>query len=441
MLAAGERALQAGKHDEAIMLFDRAVSYTMKDSYALYQLATSLGQKGLNGAAMNLFMRSIDEASKDSTWLLGAWCNLGVAFRQEGHEEEARTAYDNALELDDKNIQVLANYAGTYVNMGEPEKGIEFCKRALDVDPYNAQAGHHYGLCLLEAGDYENGWRWYQSRTRIPEFHERKYPCPLWFGEKVGKLVIHGEQGIGDEILFSSLIGRAKARAEEIVVECQERLIPILERSFGFRCYPDEKSLLENEKGLDAYCPLGTLPMVFGIKEPLEHSGYLKPDPERVEYWKQKFPGFRVGLSWRGGTRKTHEEFRNFQIPVWLPLILPGFKWISLQYNEPEHERKELGLEKAETRDFDDHLSLVASCDLVITVCNTTVHEAGSTNTPCWVLVPNKPAWRYGISGERMLWYPSAKLYRQGKDENWTGVIERLKADLSGIPGIAGKDA
>ena len=441
MLGAGERALQAGKEDEAIMLFDRAVSYTMKDSYALYQLASSLGQKGLNGAAMNLLMRSIDEAPEKASWLIGAWCNLGVAFRQEGHEQEARVAYDTALEMEPRNIHVLANYAGTYVNMGEPEKGIEFCKRALDVDPYNAQAGHHYGLCLLEAGDYENGWKWYQSRTRIPEFHERQYPCPLWFGEPVKKLVIHGEQGIGDEILFSSLIVRAKERAEKVVIECQERLIPTFERSFGVKCYPDEKTLIEHETNLDAYVPIGTLPMVFGIKEPLQHDGYLKPDPERVAYWKAQFPGFRVGLSWRGGTRKTHEQFRNFQIPVWKPLIRPEFKWISLQYNEPEHERKELGVEKAETQDFDDHLALVSACDLVITVCNTTVHEAGATNTPCWVLVPDKPAWRYGISGERMLWYPSPKLYRQGKDENWARVIERLSADLSGIQGDSRKSA
>ena len=172
---------------------------------------------------------------------------------------------------------------------------------------------------------------------------------------------------------------------------------------------------------------MGSIPRVFGIKAPIHHNGYLKP-PQTDKF---KGEGFRIGLSWRGGTKRTHEHLRNFEVDEWLKLLDPDFKWVSVQYGDVKEEREEMNLiDPGWSGDMDEFAALVDSCDHIITVCNTTVHFAGALNKPCWVLVPSKPAWRYGTFSDRMLWYPSVKMYRQGKDEPWSSVIERVKSDL-----------
>src|SRR5690606_23599820 len=121
------------------------------------------------------------------------------------------------------------------------------------------------------------------------------------------------------------------------------------------------------------------LPGVLKVHAPLEHSGYLEPNAIRVYKWKSRYPGFRVGISWRGGTKKTHDHLRNFDVAVWQKLTHQG-RFISLQYGDWAAEGKALNLVMPDVENFDDHLALVAACDLVITVCNTTVHEAGAVN-------------------------------------------------------------
>jgi hypothetical protein len=214
-----------------------------------------------------------------------------------------------------------------------------------------------------------------------------------------------------------------------VIVECTERLIPIVKRTWGVDCYPSEKAVLEAGVKADAYIPMGSLPWVFKQYEPLEQKGYLKPDPERVAYWKAKYPGLKVGVSWRGGTPKTHEHFRNFHLKHWFPLFENEATFISVQYGDWEYERIQTPMLQPECQSFDDHIALVAACDLIISVCNTTVHEAGATNTPCWVLVPDKAAWRYSLVGDRMFFYPSVQFYRQ-QNKEWSDVVKSISADL-----------
>lgn len=445
-----EKALELqnlGKSDEAIQIFDAVLGKTIDDPYALYCAGTAFLCKGMFGVAMTLLSQSLqveDAMAKESgrkteAWFPSAWNNLAACLKHEKHRDLAIKAYRSALEHT-YDAHTLGNLSGIYINAGEPETCVEIARKALELDPYQPQAAMHYALAKLELGEFEEGFRWYNSRLRIPEFDRRSYPGPLWTGGRVGTLVVHGEQGVGDEIMFSSLIRHVQQRVGTVVVECVPKLAKTLERSFGVQCYPDEKTLREAHPKTDAWIPMGSLPAALGIYPPLVHAGYMKPDPERVAYWKAKYPGPRIGLSWRGGTKFTHWELRNFSAAEWKPLTA-GRGLISLQYGDWGHEIRDLGLIAPELQDFDDHMALVSACDLVISVCNTTVHMAGSMNVQCWCLVPSQPAWRYGMKGDRMAWYPSVKFYRQTGE--WSEVIERLRHDLdnTGIPALERDDA
>lgn len=437
-MAKAAEAHKAGNLEEARQIYEAVLGKTIKDSYILYSLATIYLQLGLNGTAMNLFMRAHDEMPDDAEWRGECWMNLGVAYKHEAHDTEAGHCYREALnhiKSPNDRLLIYTNLAGLHVNAGAPKQGIDYARKALEIDPYYPEAGFHLGLALLEDHQYAEGWRWYNCRLRQKSFHVRPFECPMWEGEETDLLAIHAEQGIGDEILFASLIPFAQKRAKRVVVECTDRLIPIFERSFGVKCYATDAELLAAEKPT-RWIAMGSLPNVFGIAAQIEHRGYLKPNPERLKHWHNTLPKgqLRVGVSWRGGTKKTHEHLRNFEVEQWLPLMkTPGVHFVNLQYGDQGTEPQRMGVHDYPCADFDDHIALVASCDLVISICNTTIHEAGATNTPCWCLVPNKPAWRYGTRGREMLWYPSVTLYRQ--KENWTDVIEALAADLRKLRG------
>ena len=185
----------------------------------------------LFGVAAQILMRCIEVSPHNAEWMPETYMNLGVALRNEAHETEALACYRRCIELKPNDSTAWGNMSGVFVNYGEPEKCIEYADKALFLDPANKQAKHHRALALLEMEKYEAGFKQYEARLDLPEFHRRNYDGSMWDGKKVGTLVVHGEQGLGDEVMFCSLISRVKERADRVVIECNFKLIPLLERS------------------------------------------------------------------------------------------------------------------------------------------------------------------------------------------------------------------
>ncbi|MFM8898998.1 MAG: hypothetical protein ACKOF9_03505, partial [Burkholderiales bacterium] len=79
---------------------------------------------------------------------------------------------------------------------------------------------------------------------------------------------------------------------------------------------------------------------------------------------------------------------------------------------------------------LDEFAALVSALDLVVTVCNTTVHYAGAVGTAAWILAPTVPEWRYGLSNRSLPWYPSSVMYRQARAGDWSSVIDSICHDL-----------
>lgn len=421
-------AHQKKDFDGAMKIYNSLLALKIYDPYLCHAAGTLFVDLGLNGIAIQMLTRCVETSPDGAPWLAESYTNLGVALRNEAHEMEAAACYRRSLELQPRDAAVWGNYAGCYVNYGNPEKAIQLAEQGLTVDSNHVQCRHHKALALLELGKYEAGFRTYEARLDLPEFHQRGFSGEKWSGNKVrGTLVIHGEQGLGDEVMFCSLIERAKKLCDRLVIECNQKLVSLFERSFGVKCYATPDEIKAQEK-VDYWCPMGSLPFVFGLKSPIHHSGYLKTDPELDKKY-QKREDFRVGVTWRGGMKKTHNHLRNFSIKAWKGFVRP--EWYSLQYGNISHEITQLGIKDSGWGGgMDEFASLVKSCDLIITVCNTTVHFAGALNKPCWVLVPSKPAWRYGVSGDRMLFYPSVRMFRQAEGEDWSEVLKRVSADL-----------
>src|ERR1019366_7761525 len=74
---------------------------------------------------------------------------------------------------------------------------------------------------------------------------------------------------------------------------------------------------------------------------------------------------------------------------------------------------------------------VVANLDLVVTVDTSVAHVAGALGTPCWLMLPHAPDWRWMLGRDTTPWYGSLRLFRQVCAGDWSGVIARIGSALA----------
>ena len=433
--------MRQGKPDDAAKILDGILIHEPKNALALYLLGSVAVEKGIYGTAKILLERAV-AVDPQADW---AWHNLGITHKATQNMQKAEECYRKSLKLNPDRQDTMAMMAGCFVNAGCPEKAIEWADKSLKIEPECPHAWNHKALALLELEKWEEGWDAWERRWNVPERARmaRSYDCPKWDGAPLnGVLVIHGEQGLGDEILYMTCFGDLKKAVGpdcEIVIESATRLVPLFKRSFGVRVYGTEEEVKANEKPA-AWLSMGSLPALYRrSKSSFKSPGkILHPDPARVSYYRdlldERSNGPHIGLGWYGGVAKTHSKLRNAPLNLWKDLITDNF--ISVQYNtgDTQTEADAIGVHHipSAVRDFDDLTALIEACDHIITVCQTAHHMSGALIKPCWTLVPSAPAWRYGLTGKKNIWYPSVTQYRQEGDD-WKSVLKKVKQDLGKI--------
>ena len=304
-------------------------------------------------------------------------------------------------------------------------------------------------LDLLES-DFAAAWPKYEARKTLLDqrgHHERFAALPDWSGEPVrdGAVLCYAEQGLGDEVMFASMVPDLARRAGRVVLLCDPRLAVLFQRSFPGVEVLGEPRATQGERaaahpGLRAKVAAGSLGGYFRRRRedfPSE-GGYLAADPAKVQAWRARLAAgkLNVGLSWIGGVPRTGRGRRSIPLRELAPLLaLPGTHWVSLQYTDAREEIAAAGAPLAAfpgvTDDLDELAALIGALDLVVSVCNSTVHLAGALGKDVLVMAPFVPEWRYGFSGERMAWYPSARVLRQARYGDWGEVLAAVASRVS----------
>lgn len=437
-----EELFIASEFHHAAKIWDQLIAERPEEPYPIYALGNVMAAMGNDGGAIVL-LRQAASMTPANSHILAA---LGSVLRKNEHYDAARFCCERALTLDPENKAALKGLSGSYVNQGNPLPGIEIARQSLALYPEFHDARNDLGLLLLEAGQWEEGWACYRNRSKLPGYHVRDYGAvPRWNGERVSRLALHAEQGLGDELLFASCLPDVLRDVDSVAVEVNERLIPIFARSFpAVRFYPNHASLLAGEIYIDAWERLGDLPGRYR-PNPWACPGtpYLKADPVKVIGYQARLaalgPPPYIGIAWIGGSRATHESLRIAPKDEWKKIVAaPGTK-ISVQYGpRAAGNAKEFGIPHwpGAIDDLDEFAALLCALDLVVTVCQTAVHFAGALAVPCWVATPSKPAWRYGLTGSIMPWYRSARLFRQNGDD-WGAVFDAMASEMDGRQKVA----
>jgi Tfp pilus assembly protein PilF len=383
---------------------------------------------------------------------IAALVNLGLNLRDLGKPAEALPLLDQALSLSPDNVDALFNKAVALGDLGQSELAEQLIDRVLTIAPDFAEAHLQHAFALLKRREFDVGWNEYAWRIRIPEVdHWQDFDYPLWQGESLtGKrILIQAEQGLGDQIMFASCLPDVLARAGQTVIECDPRLAKLFARSFPsakiFRHRIEGPPDWSSEPAFDFRSRSGDLPRMLRKKNAdfPRHDGYLAADPARVAAWRKRLqslgPGLKVGISWRGGTPHTGGRIRSLSLEDLVPLFsVSGTHFISLQYGTVAAEvaafRARHGVVLHQwanaNADMDDVAALTSVLDLTITVCTAAAHLAGGLGRPAWVMVPAVAEWRYLESGTSMPWYPSLRLLRQRRLNEWGEVLSDLNRAL-----------
>ncbi|KKK46695.1 hypothetical protein LCGC14_3162670, partial [marine sediment metagenome] len=196
----------------------------------------------------------------------------------------------------------------------------------------------------------------------------------------------------------------------------------------------------------DVYAPLLSLPEILQtrlVSIPADVP-YLHANPSLVQRWRpavERFAGFRVGINWQGNPEYKFDRYRSIPLVEFGPVAkVAGVRLISLQRIHGMEQIGELSgrFDVAILADdldtaagaFMDTAAIMRNLDLVITSDTATAHLAGALGVPVWVALSFAPDWRWLLDRDDSPWYPTMRLFRQTRLGDWSGVFERMAAEL-----------
>ena len=371
--------------------------------------------------------------------------NLAAALIMCCRYDEALEVYETLLQTGEASeAEIRGNLAVCYSYLGRFSEAEEVLNQIIEHEVHDPAFRMMRAIVHLLHGRWKSGWLDYVWRGVGSASTMRILPFAKWRGEPLaGKsLVILAEQGLGDQIMFASCLpDLLRENPARVVFEVNERVATTLQRSFpACEVVPTrQKKDLEwvSDLGaMDYFVPLANLPMYCRNQDAdFPGTAYLQADPLRVAYWTAELeksgPRPWIGFSWKGGTEITRTAIRTTTIEQFQPLAARhGGTWVCLQYGKVDEDvaRANLGgfpvAYWAEAiADLDEFAALVAALDAVVTVCNTTVHFAGSLGVPTIVVAPHIPEWRYGVNFSKLPWYPDVRVLRQPVPNQWDEVF------------------
>jgi tetratricopeptide (TPR) repeat protein len=311
------------------------------------------------------------------------------------------------------------------------------------------------GTMLLLNGQFEQGWpefawRWGTSdfKGALPGFKQ-----PRWDGLPTsGHVLAWREQGIGDQILYASMLEEAASRAGHFTVAAEQRLHPLLKRSFPGCHLTTVEHALESD-AFDFQLSLGDLGTFLrrSVDDCMQNrKAYLKADTNRSGELRRELlnagGGRLCGLSW-SSKHNTVGDRKSIALAKLAPLLsVADYQFVDLQYGDTSEERAHVSgasgvqvtrVESVDNfHDIDGLAALIDACDVIVTISNTTAHLAGALGKLVFLMLPHSVGrfWWWQAGRSDSLWYPDVRIFRQPKEGDWASVIGEVRDALAALP-------
>lgn len=415
-------------------------------------------------AAATVAMRAVEMDPTDAN----AYNNLGSSMNGLGLHAQAKAAFEVVLALKPDHGTATANLALILAGEGKLQESIVLLETVLKAaeakhDEGNIQAlRHNLAFQYLKVGRLQEGWSSLESgfssmidknRGRRPQ---RGFDVPRWKGQPLkGKtLMVWREQGLGDEILFSTNLKELAGIDGKVIVECEPRLVETWKRSFPdfeFRveAYYNDAKLSAFHKDFDYQIPIGSLCGIYRntIADFERSKPFVIPDPVKVSKYKERLlaasdvgPNTKfVGICWRSGIIAPTRNSGYTVLQDWKPIFdLPDVRLVNLQYGQCEDEivavEEQFGISILRwpdlnlQSDLDDVFALMASLDHVVTVATAVNAMSGAIGADVRLIAQGN-GWPF-LGTDRYPFYPTATVYLPDQDQPVATVLYRVASDL-----------
>jgi tetratricopeptide (TPR) repeat protein len=475
----GTALSEMGQLDDAIASYRRALLNDTRNAGALNNLGMVLHKKGewdksekafrdsliyrpdnfktrLNLAEVLLTQEKFDAAEtlywamiEDDNQFIDGYRMLGECLMSAQKWEAALSLAESGIAagLNDAEIYNLKSYAlGALTRFEEAEVSI---RKAIKMEPNNAQAKIALSILCFYQEKWPIAWENYEARWGLPTMKRRPFTQAMWSGQPLAgkKLLVWGEQGVGDEVMYASMISDVLTLGAKVTLEVDARLVPLFARSFPkvkcvARCLNPADYILNTE--FDYQIPIASLGQYLRKEEASFGAGarFLLSDKVKTDELRQKYKvadDLIIGITWYSSDSRGLSKSMSLQ--TLKPLFeVPNVQFVDLQYGDQRIERQ--AFEKTtgftlvhddnidQMKSIDDFAAQISALDLVISISNTTAHIAGALGVPTWVMLGAAPMRRWLINRSDCPWYASVELIRQRNKDDEAYVVEIIKNRL-----------
>ena len=376
--------------------------------------------------------------------------NKGLTLKKTGKLEEAILMYNRAVELNPHHVDAYNNLGNALRETGATELAINAYKKSVLFKSDFANAHLNLSFALLTNGNYQEGFDEYEWRWKTDKFLQkyRHFSKPLWNKETRlnGKtILIWSEQGVGDTITWSSCISYVASQAKHCILECQEKLVPLLKRSFpNIEVKAEDRSLDTERNNFDFHIPMGSLYKNLSIEtfQKTKVDAYLTPDPDRVDYWKKRLKtlgnGPFIGVCWKSIVMSPDRLPNYASISEWFPLFrLPNIVFINLQPKDFEEDlnkiKNEFGVKVYNFDDLDhldnidDVAALCTALDMIVSTKTTVPLISAGVGTSTKLANWKQSSWNNILLNPRG---PSVDIYERDKCQSWDNIFSSIAEDV-----------
>lgn len=443
-VALGLAKHKVGKQREAMQCNDRALKLVPNHPDALLNSSSATYDQGEYPAALDWAEKTVAATPTRAE----AHYAKAQALMAMSRFEEAVTSYSKAIELNPNYAEAWMGRGLTKARLRDLDGAVVDYDRAVALRPNYDEAIFNKGHVHLEHREFVPGWAAYEHRFGMPSLGIVNLPnVPVWDGKPiVGKLLVRGEQGLGDQIIFASVLPDLLKQVPNVCLQLESRLVSLFQRSFpGVEVIGKDK---KTPTDVAAQICIGSLPQ-FYRKSQADFAAaqvpYLKSDTAKTASMRQALApsGEKIiGVNWRS-FRNKYADDKSIELKDLAALFaLPNCTVVNLQYGDIKDEVRAaeaagLHFNKAVpidlTKDIDGVASLLDACDVIVSVSNSTAHIAGALGKPVLLMLPYRTGklWYWSeAKGEGSLWYPTIKTFHQSAQGDWGGTIAQVVAEL-----------
>ena len=449
-------AFRLGMWDMAEKFYAHLITQGRHDIPTLKAYAETLREQSRFDEAIDLLKSLLaDHPGEPSLWEA-----LGTVLSAQGDNDTALVFFTEALRLAPHSLHARFYHGCALLECGQTREGLAevvACAEGFDDPDNRTSAAITAAQAYLALGDLANGWRWYAARHKRGAQGEVHYDLDLpryETGTSLShkRLFLSAEQGLGDEVMFASLLPDIAPDLASLGIAVEPRLVPLFRRSFpkaevvAHRTRTVDGRIIRDFPDLatgdyDLYGLMGDLLPVkrTTIADFPADNTFLRPSLDRLAHWQAHLATLgakpKIGLLWKSLKANALRDRYFAPFAQWQKLLaLDGLTFVNLQYGDTAAEQA-IAVATLHTppgidlkNDLDDLAALCSACDLVLGPSNATTNIAAACGVKTWVL--STPSTWLKLGQANYPWYPTAQVFVTESLNDWSPVMSEIKTAL-----------